>query len=101
LFTTDDLRKDKLVPLEITTPTLPDATVNVAYWQPLNSRGAGANPLWAAQGLPAGLVIDAHNGTVHGTPTAAQVAAPVAVTLSDATGKSVTKALTLTVRPAP
>ena len=67
---------------------------------PLSSRGAGANPLWSAQGLPGGLVIDAHTGTIHGTPTAAQAAGPIAVTLSDAIGKSVTKALTLTVRPA-
>jgi hypothetical protein len=100
LFTTDDRRMDKLVPLEITTSTLPDATVNMPCSLPLNSRGAGANPLWSAQGLPGGLVIDAHTGTIHGTPTAAQAAAPIAVTLSDAIGKSVTKALTLTVRPA-
>jgi hypothetical protein len=97
LFTTDDQRKDKLIPLEITTMTLPDATVNTPYAQQLSAKGVGANPVWAAQGLPAGLVLDAHTGTIHGTPTAAQAAAPLTVTLTDATGKSASKALALTV----
>jgi len=97
LFTTDDQRKDKLIPLEITTMTLPDATVNTPYAQQLSAKGVGANPVWAAQGLPSGLVLDAHTGTIHGTPTAAQAAAPLTVTLTDATGKSASKALALTV----
>jgi len=97
LFTTDDQRKDKLIPLEITTMTLPDATVNTPYAQQLSAKGVGANPVWAAHGLPSGLVLDAHTGTIHGTPTAAQAAAPLTVTLTDATGKSASKALALTV----
>jgi len=60
-------------PLAITTTTLPDGTVNVAYNQTVAATG-GITPLsWsvASGALPGVLTLDPASGVISGTPTAA------------------------------
>jgi len=56
--------------LSITTPTLPNGRLTLAYSDTVAASG-GVTPLsWSAGGLPAGLSIGAASGTISGTPTA-------------------------------
>lgn len=61
-------------PLSITTTTLPDGNINVAYSQTLASTGGTAPIMWAlAAGsgpLPGGLTLNGGTGTISGTPSA-------------------------------
>ncbi len=71
-------------PLAITTSTLADATVGVAYQQTLSASG-GVPPLsWSisAGSLPAGLTMD-NVGMISGTPTGTGGTASFAVAVSD------------------
>jgi hypothetical protein len=54
----------------IVTPTVPDATVAVAYSAPLSATGGAGGYLWSAVGgaLPPGLMLTT-TGTITGTPT--------------------------------
>jgi plastocyanin len=86
-------------PLVITTRTLPDAKVGVAYAVPLESTGgAGGNSWSIAEGaLPPGLTLSP-SGTIAGTPTSAGV---VALTVTVASGaQRASRSLVLTVDPA-
>uniref|UniRef100_UPI00397AD2CD putative Ig domain-containing protein n=1 Tax=Amycolatopsis sp. lyj-23 TaxID=2789283 RepID=UPI00397AD2CD len=61
------------------------------------SASGGSTPYgYAAQGLPAGLTIDAKSGLISGTPTTAGTS-KVTVTVTDAAGKSGTTSFTWTV----
>src|SRR5690606_25205766 len=87
----------------ITSPAagaLPAATRNAPNWSQAFSGTNGKTPYaWSQTGLPAGLSMNATTGTMSGTPTAAG-AFNVAVTLTDANGKTAVVNYTLTVNAA-
>ncbi len=59
-------------PLVIITMVLPNATIGVAYNAPVSTTGGSGTLAFtiSSGALPAGLVINAGNGTISGTPTA-------------------------------
>jgi len=90
--------------LNITTSSpLPAGTVGGAYSQSLVAAG-GTPPYsdWKVVGgiLPAGLSLDAANGRLAGTPTAAGTLS-FTVQVKDSTGRSATKDFVLTIQAAP
>lgn len=78
--------------------TLPFPQATVAYSATLAAFGGNAPFAWSASGLPAGLTFA--NGKFSGTPTTAG-AYSVAVSLTDAAGRSATANYALTVTAAP
>jgi hypothetical protein len=89
-------------PPSISTVSLPDGTVGVAYDQTLAATGDPA-PTWALTGtLPDGLVFNLTTGAISGTPTAlAAGTASFSVTASNGFGTDATQPLSITVRQAP
>ena len=87
--------------LTITTDTLPRAQATVAYAQTLQASGNLGAVTWAVSGgaLPAGVTLSAA-GALAGTPTTAQTANFTA-RVTDAAGRSATKALSIIVDPPP
>ncbi len=70
----DDVEVDFLVtppPLNVTTTSLPDATVGIAYDVAVDAQYGTAPYSWsvAAGALPAGLALDPATGHITGTPT--------------------------------
>ncbi|MCU1391179.1 MAG: autotransporter protein [Ilumatobacteraceae bacterium] len=86
--------------LKVTGPaTLPAGEVAVAYPSTVATTSGGAAPFaWTATGLPGGLVIDPASGVISGTPTASG-AFSVTVSVTDSSGASASKTLSLTVAP--
>jgi hypothetical protein len=85
--------------LVITTASLPNGQVDVAYSQTLQATGGSGGNRWAAEGaLPAGLTLSAA-GAITGTPTAAGQR-DFTVTVTDSGNRTATKALSITVDPA-
>src|SRR4029077_14574647 len=85
--------------LVISTTTLPNGTVGVAYSQILTATGGVSPETWAlaAGSLPAGLSLSTA-GVISGTPTASGTASfSVNVTDSESPAQSPTKALTVTI----
>jgi hypothetical protein len=68
--------------LEVTTTSLPEAEVGVAYSATLTATGGLPPYTWTATGLPAGLSCSPA-GVISGTPTAAGTD-PVVVTVTSA-----------------
>jgi len=70
--------------MAITTPTLPDGLVGVAYTATLGVQGGNGNLTWsvAAGAWPTGLTMDS-KGVVSGTPTVAVTNGLVKVTVND------------------
>ena len=86
----------------ITTTSLPNGEVTVAYSQPVTAIGGSLPYAWTVTvgGLPPGLTQNPATGTISGTPTTAG-AFPFTVKVTDALGAAGTKALSITVVPAP
>ena len=89
-------------PLAITTSTsLATSTADKAYpATTFHAAGGTGSDTWSATGLPAGLTITDHSGTVSGTPTAFGRFS-VTVTVGDASDGSVSRSLVLTIIGAP
>jgi hypothetical protein len=84
-------------PLSVTPTSLPAATVGTAYTQTLTVTG-GVSPYKFAVtsgSLPAGFSLNATNGTISGTATAAETGT-FTVTVTDSTGATLPVTLTLT-----
>jgi large repetitive protein len=86
----------------ITTSTLPNGTAGSSYSATLAATGAVSPVTWSlSQGtLPQGLSLAASTGVISGTPAAPGTSA-FTVKLADSGGGTATKALSLTVKPAP
>ncbi|MHC4714273.1 MAG: putative Ig domain-containing protein, partial [Planctomycetota bacterium] len=90
-------------PLEITTTSLPDGEVGVAYSQTLQATGGVTPYSWAvvSGSLPAGLSLNSSTGEISGTPTAYGTSNfTVEVTDSQGVPDSDQKALSIYVAPA-
>jgi len=83
-------------PLQITTASLPGATVGTAYSATLAATGGAAPLVWSATGLPAGLSLNAQTGQISGTLTAA-ASGTVAIGVTSADGQSAQHSVSLTV----
>ncbi|MHC4714610.1 MAG: putative Ig domain-containing protein, partial [Planctomycetota bacterium] len=89
--------------LVITTSSLADGQVGVAYSETLAATGGVTPYSWAVTvgSLPAGLSLNAGTGEISGTPTAYETANfTVEVTDSDAPASTDTQALSITIDPA-
>ncbi len=85
-------------PLQITTTSLPNGTVGVAYNQTLAASGGQTPYTWTntSGALPPGLTL-ATNGLISGTPTTTDGTFNFTVKLTDALSTTATQPLTLTV----
>jgi len=87
-------------PPTITTTTLPAGTVGVPYNQPIQVSGGTGALTWTiiSGALPANLSLNATNGAISGTPTAAGTSS-FTVRVQDAAGSSDVRALSITINP--
>lgn len=100
---TDCLPKNDVAPLEITTSSLPDGTVNKPYSASVSGSGSLPPYTWSVTpALPANLSLDATTGAITGTPITAG-ATTLTFTLHDSLSppQTVQKSLTLTIHPPP
>ena len=90
-------------PLAISTASLPDGEINVAYSTTV-AAGGGTSPYsnWriSAGSLPSGLSIASGTGVISGTPGASGDFS-ITVAVDDAVSATATKTFTLTIAPAP
>jgi hypothetical protein len=94
----------KADPVTIATKTLPNGVVGTAYNQTLSATGGKAPLTWSisAGSLPGGLTLDAAQGTITGSPTAAGAFNfTVKVADSDKESDTDTQALRITVAAPP
>jgi subtilisin family serine protease len=91
-----------LPPPTITTSSLPDGTVGVAYSATLQASGGTPAYTWSLESgtLPAGVSLNASTGAITGTPTASGTSSFTAKVTDGAT-QSDTQALSISVAPAP
>ncbi len=84
--------------LSVSTASLANASVGVAYARTLTAAGGSAPYTWSigAGILPAGLVLDANSGMISGAPSTGG-STSFAVQVTDSTGTIAAKTLTLTV----
>jgi len=81
--------------LQITTASLPAATLATAYSATLAASGGTAPLVWSATGLPAGLNLNSQTGQINGTLTAAATAT-VLIGVTSADGQNAQRSLSLT-----
>lgn len=88
--------------ISITTALLSNGTVGIAYSQILTASGGTAPLTWGiiSGSLPAGLFLNSGTGEIYGTPTAAGTF-NFTVGATDANSATASKALSITVNPAP
>ena len=86
----------------ITTTSLPDGTVGVAYSATLQATNGTPPYTWSLDSgsLPDGLTLNASTGAITGTPTAAGTS-PFTAKVADSATQSDTQALSIAVAPAP
>jgi hypothetical protein len=89
-------------PPSITTSSLPNGTVGVAYTQTLAATGGTTPYTWgiASGTLPAGLALSS-GGVISGTPTAAGGPSSVTFRMTDSGGATATKVLSITINTPP
>lgn len=80
----------------ITTESLPEGMAGQSYTATLEATGNDIT--WSANGLPAGLTLDADTGAITGTPTT-DGQFPVTITATNSAG-SIDHAYTLSIKPA-
>ncbi len=87
------------VPIVITTTSLPDAQVGVAYSTMLSATGGTGAISWKVSSgpLPVGLALNAATGLVSGTPTVAAFEAPVTFTATDSASPPQTQSAAFTI----
>jgi hypothetical protein len=92
---------DAAKPISITTSSLPDGTVGIAYSQQLEVTGGTGGYMWYINvgGLPAGLGLSI-GGTISGTPTVAGKT-DVSFTVIDNSNEVAQAVLSITVNPTP
>jgi type II secretory pathway pseudopilin PulG len=83
-----------------TVSPLPGGEVTDPYLAGISTSGGTTPFIWSQTGLPAGLTMSNTTGAITGTPTASG-GFTVVVTLTDASGASVNKSLSLAVTTAP
>ncbi|MCM0083680.1 putative Ig domain-containing protein [Geomonas sp. Red32] len=103
---TDSVNNTSTQPLSITinpkpailTTSLPDGGVGAPYSQTIHSSGGTVPNTWAitSGALPGGLTFDTGNGIISGTPSAPG-SYPLTLSLTDSTGATDTKSLTIKV----
>ncbi|MHC4712700.1 MAG: putative Ig domain-containing protein, partial [Planctomycetota bacterium] len=99
---TIEITKGGAAPLNITTLSLPDGQVGVAYSETLAATGGVTPYSWAVTvgSLPAGLSLNSSTGEISGTPTTEETANfTVEVTDSDTPASTDTQALSIDVGP--
>ena len=86
----------------ITTTSLPDGTVGVAYSATLQATNGTPPYTWSLDSgsLPAGLTLNSSTGAITGTPTAAGTS-PFTAEVTDTATQGDTQALSIAVAPAP
>jgi hypothetical protein len=84
------------VNLAITTSTLPNAQVNVAYSQNLAAGGGTPAYTWSATGLPSWLQLNSVTGTLSGTPRSGGTI-NITVTVTDSKNATASKPFTFVV----
>jgi uncharacterized repeat protein (TIGR02543 family) len=90
-----------ILPLTITTTSLPDGTVGTSYNSGSLSATSGVLPCtWSASGLPTGLNINTVTGVVYGRPITSGTF-PVHLTVTDSVYASSSVNLNLVINPVP
>jgi hypothetical protein len=86
-------------PLSITTSSLPNAQVGVAYSSTLAATGGTAPYAWSLTSgmLPPGISLDAASGTLSGTPTGGAFGATLVLQVKDTASPAQTASATLTI----
>ncbi len=89
-----------VMPVSITTTSLPAGTANTAYSATLTASGGTAPYSWSVRSgaLPAGLSLTAGTGAISGTPTTAATST-FTVTAKDAGAQTASTSLSITVNP--
>ena len=96
--TYDELYPGSLTPLSITTSSLPNGTVGVAYSQTLVATGGTTPYTWTITSgtLPAGLSLSS-SGVISGTPITSGGPTSVTFQVTDSTSAITTEALSITI----